>query len=244
MNTEESEFREEAYREYPRFCGRELPSGSPRERPYFRRLVRRQFPADRMTSVVDLGCGDGALLAEALRAGYTNLRGVDRSLQQVEAAQLRGIAMVVQADLLAYVERLEPQSVGVIVTLDVLEHLTRREATFLARGVARALRPGGRWIVHVPNGESPFFGRIRYGDITHETAFTTSSLGQLFRMADFERFAFFEDAPVVHGPASLLRRVAWRVMRTGFRLALLVETGNPGGNAIFSQGLLAVAERT
>ena len=40
--------------------------------------------------------------------------------------------------------------------------------------MCRALKPGGRWILHTANAESPFYGRVRYGDITHEQAFTQS----------------------------------------------------------------------
>jgi hypothetical protein len=36
----------------------------------------------------------------------------------------------------------------------------------------KILRLGGRRIIRVPNGVSPFAGVIRYGDLTHELAFT------------------------------------------------------------------------
>ncbi|HJS30575.1 MAG TPA: hypothetical protein VJ924_01180, partial [Alphaproteobacteria bacterium] len=50
-----------------------------------------------------------------------------------------------------------------------------------------------------------------------------------------------EDRPVVHGVKSAVRWVLWRVMRGTLRLALAAETGEGGGEAIFSQCLLAVA---
>ena len=67
--------------------------------PYLRRLVRAHFPADRQAAVLDLGCGHGALLHFAREAGYTDLRGVDGSPQQVAAARRLGIEGVAEGDL-------------------------------------------------------------------------------------------------------------------------------------------------
>ena len=50
---------------------------------YLRNLFRKHFPADRSVEVLDLGCGHGALIHFARRAGYTNTRGVDGSPEQV-----------------------------------------------------------------------------------------------------------------------------------------------------------------
>ena len=45
---------------------------------YLQDLIARHFPADRGAAIIDLGCGHGALLREAVGAGYRNLRGVYR----------------------------------------------------------------------------------------------------------------------------------------------------------------------
>lgn len=105
----------------------------------------------------------------------------------------------------------------------------------------RVLRVGGRWIIHTPNGESPFGGRVRYGDLTHENAFTRESLSQLCHVCGFSEIRCFEDAPVVHGVKSAVRYVAWKTLRGLLRLYLAAETGDGGRAAIFSQNLLAVA---
>lgn len=105
------------------------------------------------------------------------------------------------------------------------------------------LRPGGRWIIHVPNGESPFFGSIRYGDLTHELAFTRTSLAQLLLASGFAEVRCFEDQPVVHGAKSALRWLLWRGFRGVLRLYIAAETGDARGGHIFSQNLLAVARK-
>jgi SAM-dependent methyltransferase len=43
------------------------------------RIVKDFFPADRNASILELGCGHGALLYHAQAAGYHDIRGVDAS---------------------------------------------------------------------------------------------------------------------------------------------------------------------
>ncbi len=211
--------------------------------PYLRRLVSRHFPPERDASVLDLGCGSGALLHVAREAGFRRLRGVDTSAEQVDAAARLGIAGVEQGDLLEVVAALAEASEDVIVAFDVMEHLEKGQLLRFVDGAHRALKPGGRLLVHVPNAESPFFGAVRYGDLTHELAFTGESLSQLLRAAGFREVRCFEDQPVVHGVRSAVRLVLWKAIRTLLRLAVAAETGSAGRGAIFTRNLLAVAVR-
>ena len=93
----------------------------------------------------------------------------------------------------------------------------------------RILKPGGRCIAHVPNAEGLFGMRIRYGDMTHENAFTPKSAHQLFTTIGFEKVECHEDRPVIHNVKSLVRRIIWDVFTLVPRLLLTAETG---GNAI------------
>lgn len=130
-----------------------------------------------------------------------------------------------------------------VVSFDVVEHFRKDELLSFVDEVRRVLRPGGRWIIHTVNGESPFFGRIRYGDFTHEMAFTRESMSQLLLSSGFERVQCFEDTPVPHGVKSSVRWLLWKGIRGGLRLWLAVETGDSGRSAIFTQNLLAVATK-
>ena len=93
------------------------------------------------------------------------------------------------------------------------------------------------------NAESPFFGRVRYGDLTHQQAFTSESLGQLVRLAGFVALRCYEDRPAVHGIASALRRLLWVILRQGSILYLMAESGPAARRAILSQNLLCVATK-
>ncbi|WP_249157902.1 class I SAM-dependent methyltransferase [Bradyrhizobium jicamae] len=207
-----------------------------------RDLVRRFFPHDRNAAVLDLGCGNGVLLLAARQAGYLRLEGVDGSAEQVAIAHRLGIAGVEQGDLFGKLAEKEAGSLDVVVTYDVIEHLTKQDLLRLMAEVSRVLKAGGRWIIHAPNAESPFFGRIRYGDFTHEQAFTRQSLAAVLRAGGFARVACFEDAPVVHGTKSAIRLALWKLMRLGLRFFIAVETGETA-DGIYSQNFLTVADR-
>jgi len=211
--------------------------------PYLAKVIRDHFPPDRTSKILDLGCGDGGFLHALRQHGYTDLAGIDRSPEQVAVAARRGETSVRLGDVLVEASTLPDASHDVIIAFDVIEHLKREELLVLADNVRRALRPGGRWVLHMPNAESPFFGRIRYGDVTHEQAFTRGSLRQVLLAAGFAEVRCYEDAPVVHGVKSAARFAVWKMIRLGLRVYLAAETGETGAEMIFSQNLLAVAER-
>jgi len=213
----EDTYRSRTYRHYVESRDRPLApatlAGLAPRVPSLRCLVRQHFPVDKGVAILDLGCGHGALIHVARELGYRNLRGVDGSPEQVAAARRLGIEGVEAGDLRHVLETQPDASLDVVVAFDVIEHFTRNELLPFVDQVRRVLKPGGRWIIHVPNGESPFFGTIRYGDLTHEMAFTRTSLSQLLLSSGFS------------GPA-LLRGHA-RGPRRQERAALGVVEGVP-----------------
>lgn len=246
--TENADFRARVYERYVRVMGSEAEAATARAiisapSPYLAKAIRDHFPADRAAKILDLGCGEGSFLRELRRAGYTDVAGVDRSPEQVALAARQGEAGVRLGDVLEEARGLPAASHDVIISFDVLEHLRREEVLALAEDVLRALRPNGRWLIHVPNAESPFFGRMRYGDVTHEQAFTRGSLRQVLGAVGFGTVRCYEDAPVVHGARSVVRLAMWKVIRLGLRAYLAAETGDASPDSIFSQNLLAIAQR-
>ena len=210
---------------------------------YLQRLVRQHFPPNRDAAILDLGCGHGSLIYHARAAGYANVVGVDRSPQQLAEARRLGIEGIIEGDILEHLASTSAGSQDVVLAMDVIEHFTREELLPFVDQVHRVLKVGGRWIIHTPNGESPLSNRIRYGDVTHEQAFTRTSLGQLLLSSGFRSLECYEDTPVIHGMASAFRFVAWKAIRGMLRFYLAAETGNSGASAIFTQNLLAVAVR-
>ena len=119
--------------------------------PYFNRLVRKHFPSAHDAAILDLGCGDGALLRTAGQIGYTNARGIDGSPQQVARAQLAGLTNVELGDLRGALSQMDDESEDCVIAFDVLEHFSRDEIGDICVAVHRVLRQGGQFIAHVPN---------------------------------------------------------------------------------------------
>jgi SAM-dependent methyltransferase len=211
--------------------------------PYLTKLIRTHFPTDRRSAILDLGCGHGALIHFVRCEGYTNIRGVDGSPEQVSAARWLGIEGVEEGNLLAALAAQAGESLDVVVAFDVIEHFTRDELMGFVDQVQRVLRLGGRWIIHTVNGESPFCGRMRYWDLTHELAFTRTAISQLLLSSGFSKVQCFEDAPIPHGLKSAIRWGLWKLIRNGLRLYLAAETGEISNSAIFSQNLLVIADK-
>lgn len=209
--------------------------------PYLERLVDRHFPQERTAKIVDLGCGHGTLLYTLKKRGYTDIAGVETSPEQVSAAHSLGLDCVKQGDINAVLASTPAASVDVMVAFDVLEHFTKDEIISLLDSIYRVLKPGGRFIMHVPNGEAIFSGKIFFGDFTHQVAFTQKSLRQVLAACGFSRVECHEDTPVAHGIASSLRALMWRLVRLRYRLINAIETGDSGSELILSQNLLAVA---
>ena len=161
---------------------------------HLRSVVRRFLPKDRNARIVEVGAGYGAFVSLARAAGYSAVEGYDCAQDQVAASQDRGVEGINQADLLGILAAMPSESCDVIVAFDVIEHLKKDELLCCADSVYRVLRKGGRWLIHVPNAESPMFGRIRYGDLTHEIAFTSRSLRQLLTTIGFSGVECLEDA--------------------------------------------------
>ncbi len=241
-----TDYRARLYESYVHGCTGE-PASAQRvdpaaPQPYFERMLRH-FPDDRGARILELGCGAGGLVAFLRRRGYANVAGVDTSTEQVELARASGVEGVSHADLFDALRALANGCCDVVVAFDVIEHLTKDEALQLATEVGRVLSRDGRWIIHTVNAESPFFGRVRYGDFTHETAFTQRSIRQMLLSAGFPRVVSHEDRPVVHGAKSLGRAVVWQAVRSVLRVVIAAETGDLGRDAILSQNFLTVAQK-
>lgn len=195
---------------------------------------------DKSASILDLGCGNGTLLLYLMSKGYQECFGVDFSEEQVALAHQRGLTKVVRGDLLTFLEN-HKRPLDCIIALDVFEHFKRDEVLSIVDLCFQRLNPGGRLIIHSPNAASPFFGCIRYGDLTHELAFTKRSIMQLFRAGGFGRIEVYPEGPRVHGLKSAIRCLLWFFISKVMALCLLAETGS--ADEILTQNLLAVAFR-
>jgi 2-polyprenyl-3-methyl-5-hydroxy-6-metoxy-1,4-benzoquinol methylase len=211
-------------------------------RAQLRAFLAGHLPADRTAAILDFGCGDGALLSIAEELGYTNLSGVDLAAGLLERAATRTRATLHRADGLDFL-RSNAATYSAIVAFDVLEHLTRPELLDALRQFHESLSPGGVLLLHLPNGASPHHGRIRWGDMTHELAFTAHALGQLLVPLGFTVPRAYEDRPVAHGLKSAVRAALWQIVRLPAVVSLIAETGVVRGH-VLTMNMFVVCSRT
>jgi hypothetical protein len=143
--------------------------------------------------------------------GFQDATGIDVDLAQVEVGRSLGLNTVF-TEALEFLHNTE-ESYGLISMLDILEHFRMHELYELLEAVTARLAPGGTIIASVPNGDSPQATCAIYADITHEIAFTPTSLSELFFCHDLRVTAFRDPWPA---PVSPLH-TAYRFLSLGMR---------------------------
>jgi 2-polyprenyl-3-methyl-5-hydroxy-6-metoxy-1,4-benzoquinol methylase len=213
--------------------------------PFLKKIIRDHLPSNLAIRILELGCGGGELLSQIREAGYSRIRGIDLSAEQVARAHQRGLQdLVERGDALRFLACEGDASYDVLIAIDVIEHLSKDEVLQFITESRRILAPGGRLIIHVPNGDSPFCGSIRYCDITHELAFTPKSVHQLALTAGFSSVKCYEDRPIPHGIKSSIRAMLWPFCRSILIFMTAVETGVLDRKSVYSRTMFAVIERT
>jgi 2-polyprenyl-3-methyl-5-hydroxy-6-metoxy-1,4-benzoquinol methylase len=207
-------------------------------------VYQKQFgkflPKDKSSKIIDLGCGNGSVVWWLQQSGFTDAEGIDISVEQVEVAQKLGVKNIKQADIKQLL-RDKKDFYDVVFGRDVIEHFGKEDIVEILSLCCDSLKKNGVIIIQAPNAESLFFGRIRYGDFTHEIAFTTGSLSQLLRMVGFARVEFYPVQPIIHGVKSFVRFILWKIVETFYKFLLFIEVGK--GQKIVTQGIIAVAKK-
>lgn len=205
----------------------------------YQRIFGAHLPSDnKAAKIMDLGCGPGSIVWWLREGGYADVAGIDISQEQVDIARGLGLSSVVQGDIFEFL-RIEGAEYDVLFARDVLEHLDKESAYHFVKLSLARLKPGGRLILQVPNAESPFFGRIRYGDFTHELAFTPSSVAQIGYAVGFDKIQVFPIRPVPIGVRSAIRRFFWFFVEAGLKWLIRLES--PGAGSVVTTNLLVVA---
>lgn len=207
----------------------------------YRKYFGRFLPKDKMVKVLDIGSGYGGFLYFLNKEGYKNILGVDCSQEQVDIAQRFDIKNVFCADIIETLRKYT-QEFDVITALEVVEHFKKEELFTLFDALSGALKPGGIFIMKSPNADGPFAGRYRYWDITHEIAFTLTSIRQLLLIFGFKEVQVYPVWPVIHSIMSFARYIIWQLFRYVFILYLASETGSFKGY-VLTQNLIVVARR-
>ncbi len=149
--------------------------------------VRKKAPAGRW---LEVGCGTGAFLRAAARAGY-DVEGIDLSAEAVEIARAGGLRIHQTA-----IEDFRPRErYAVVAAFDVIEHL--RDPAAFVRAARDWLQPGGHLALTLPDVRSWMarsMGRwwFQYWPPDHVHYFARTTVS---RLLDREGFTVVDSIP-------------------------------------------------
>jgi SAM-dependent methyltransferase len=128
--------------------------------PHAVRRITRMLPRFALTGaerVLDVGCGNG-VLADVIAGRVAEYVGVDFSPVFIDAARARAGAAGLRnarfecADVVRFCAD-RRQEFDAAFALDVAEHIYDDELGAICQAVRASLRAGGRFYLHMPNGE-------------------------------------------------------------------------------------------
>jgi SAM-dependent methyltransferase len=193
----------------------------------------------RNAPILEIGPGLGELLHCLRGAHFTQVEACDGSPEVVAACASRGFPVEQISSIPDFLASRESRY-GAVFMIDIVEHLTKKEAFEALRAVRNALRPGGHVIIQVPNMQSPFASTNLYWDITHEVGYTEYSMRQLCSSAGFSNVQLFSwDYPpqgIYH-----IKRLLRSIWYLGVKSVMLIDQWNRG--SILTPNLIARASR-
>lgn len=223
---------------YNRWSGGDPRSLAAHYQPYLRSL---DIPLN--ARILDIGCGQGAFLLALQQAGYTNIQGVDVSETQVDVARKFTDSALCVSDIPCWLAA--QHDFDYVFMFDVLEHIPVHDQVNFLGTIRRKLSEAGLLFCRVPNANSAFASRYRWGDWTHHCSFTEDSLAFVLSGAGFEMVTIVPDdfgrLPhwVPRPKLSYFLRILFRGVR---RLGAIGELGYPIGKKIpLSPNIIAKA---
>jgi 2-polyprenyl-3-methyl-5-hydroxy-6-metoxy-1,4-benzoquinol methylase len=193
----------------------------------YRENISRFLPEDKEIHVLDVGCGMGFAMMFLQDLGYASVEGIDVDYAQVQSCLSKKLNVTQVEDSNEFLYRMSGRY-DLIIALDVIEHIPHERQLDFVRAIQGALKPGGKIICTVPNGNSPLASRWRYIDWTHYSLFTEYSLDFLLYNAGFDNIEV-HGIEYFHPPQippffsrAIFKKSLWNsVLSKGFQKSLL-----------------------
>ncbi len=210
----------------------------------FGRLLQ-QLPSP--VAILDVGCGDGALLL-SLRQAFpdSRLAGVDASISAPHRDRLERAGVEVVEGLVEDAD-LGAARFDLVIMNQVIEHLWNVRGVMQA--LRRALKPGGLVTISTPDADGydrRWFRRSTWGGYyvpRHLNLFTAAGLARVLRSAGYD---IVEQRPLV-APLIWVRNIQYALHVHGYRIARWFTDRNLPALALFTLadlGAIALGLRT
>ena len=156
------------------------------QRTYGRYLGKLDRHGAQHDGLVEVGCGNGFFLEEALRRGYRNVRGIEPSHDAIESASPSVKPLIIE-DMLRP-GAVPDQSAGVACLFHVFDHLPDPGAAL--DELHRILKPGGLALILNHDVDAPSAKALGEKspivDVEHYYLYSRATLGKLAEAHGFE----------------------------------------------------------
>ncbi|GAP95138.1 class I SAM-dependent methyltransferase [Leptolyngbya sp. NIES-2104] len=205
--------------------------------------------ASQTDPAIDIGCGMGFAILALQKLGFTSVTGIDTDTQQIKACKKRGLAVEQVSNTIAYLDQF-PNRFGLVLMLDVLEHIPVKQQIAVIRSIHASLKPGGQLILQVPNANSLMGVRTRYMDFTHCSTFTEHSLRFVLLNSGFSQVDIGDAHPAKRPSLRLWKQIARQrmiqflhrsIVRALWRQVLTAEFGESAKQIPIDINLRAIA---
>jgi len=150
------------------------------------------LPKDKNSLIVDFGCGFGQTLLAIREKGYTNIAGIDISLEAIDFCEKQNLKIYKGFEDVGLSEIKNKGGADFLIASHVIEHIPKEEIIPTLEKLFSLLKPGGKLLVMVPNAQSNTDAYWRYEDFTHHILFTSGSIYYVLRAAGFSKISFLD----------------------------------------------------
>ena len=184
-----------------------------------RNTILSFIPNENRLSILDVGCGDGIVLAPI--ANRHDIFGLDISEDALKEARLRGYSSVKQCNIEEPPWPVLNEKYDIIVVTEVIEHIV--DTGLFCSEIRKYLKPGGTLIITTPNGASlgarlrllrglpiPYFDPSLEDGNAHLRIFTRLDLEKIFRRYNFSLITLITTPFLL---PKLWRKFSWAILR-------------------------------
>jgi len=207
--TQSKKSESELYTSYANWKGWTDTSESDEDSGYYfyKEMIRASIQTG--SRVFEIGFGSGKFMSWASKNGY-DIYGIEINKEMVEKAESAG-HKVYLGSIDSVSEKIDFQF-DAVVAFDVFEHLKKDDIIKSLVILNGMMVSRGRILLRFPNGQSPFGRCYQYGDLTHETVLTGSSIEQAGLMAGFNLVGCYNPIRKQTGKKPMLvRKIAYLV---------------------------------